>query len=1124
MTGAQVFLHDGNNSLKAATITASSVKTATKNVFPSVPVRAGTSYGKPALSGAFTDTDNATFDVVITSDTATTPRASTPVFIGVGNGTMTDLAITPGTAAQEVTATLTNLGTTDTAASVPFYGLTLSAKSSGTGGNSYRLTVDDTNPTGALGALTKTDAGYSTLDALTSGDYRLIGSQWDYGALPLDADGNLPDAAPRYTYGDDEQIYRQWSAIEQGERVVYVDPAIVRDVPAGTTVYNVTGGYKLSLFDGVSTTEVTLDIVSLYDAAKALLSSGLIDVDGVVVEDSTPGGMARDEFPLTTDSFRLPITYSGSDYITATDGNLSSVSVVSSAPTELTRIECIENLVTGREKWTVTGTVSGDQSQATTGLAYTGTAVNFTIPVQLPPTASGGGARLDMIEASMVYRTGGEDIPCVYIANGTPGIYAENGTYTLTYRARPANMCDCSTARFDGRLSAECLGVDAVSVISGGTMETNERTSLLSLYGNLETFITGNTSINATTGTLDNSPLDIQLYQEAVALFAETIALVYSDGEASLLSAAESMITTEIAALNTDLSQLATLTGVASHTAWAPMTVYAVSDTCIPGTPNGHFYKVTHVGSSPYSGDTEPAWPLDGGGVAENVDTMNQVSWQDMGAIENKDITSEPNIRNAIIDFKKRYRATCDKILLTAGVRPNPSSAGTGSGCWRDYGGDYWWVFEGSGHAPAFSNKPYHSMRRDENGDYYPTKEFGFIVAVACEDYLLDGDQVKFEIVNAASVKAYLIGDYAEIPTVYGSPLYLSGGVTGNNVHTWSLRGSVDGLFADYAVTHGSETVYAAGGQSFKIYRGGVKNVIGDRWRYWIEGNQYKWRKNSGSYSTPADIPTTAVSLSDGITADFASGVQPSYLNTDAFEYTVKQPNSPGAVVSPTGTLAPNQAGVYRWIGATATLTLDVGSNFSCDTVAIRHLLPVGATCTARGLTGADAEVWSQALTYYPQVMAHVFSTTQTQQKIEISVASATDGGIVWVWAGEGLSFTNNATSLSLTRNYLMGDAAGSSQDRAYLGKGRGVRIAWEQALEKADSDNLQAMIDDVMENNNAPIIIIPNKENTEFARLAQITDTDIEMAEWNQWSQTDLTVPDNLLASASLELAPVFD
>ncbi len=1122
MTGAQLFLHDGNNALKSATVTASSVKTASNNVFPSTPVRAGTSYGRPVLSGAYTATDNATFDIAITSDTATTPRASTPLFVGVGNGTMADLAITPGTAAQEVTATLINLGTTDTAASVSFFGMKLLAKATGTAGNSYRLTVDDTNPTGSLGAITKTDAGYSTLSALSAGDYRLVGPQWDYGALELDSDGNLPEASPRYTYGADDTVYRQWTVTEQGERVIYVDPPIVRDVPAGTVVYNVTGGYKLSLYDGVSVTETTLDIVSLYDAAKALLSSGLIDVDGVVIEDRTPGGQARDEFPLKTGSFRQPTTFSGSAYMTA----LNSVSVVSSAPTELTRIECTDNSVTGREKWDVTGTVSGEQSQATTGLAYAGTAVNFTIPVQLPPSASGGGARLEMISVTLAARGYDDTIPCIFIAHGTPGISAENGTYTLTYTRRPAEECLCSSIRYDSNISAECLGVDAVTVTSGGNMETNERTSLLSLYTNLETFVTGNTSINSTTGTLDNAPFDIQLYQEAVALFAETIGLVYSDGEASYLSAAESMITTEIAALNTDLSQLATLTGVSSYTKWEPNKVYAVSGTCVPPTPNGHYYAVTKIGST--SGTTDvtaaPIFPTDGSGVFDgDLGSNEYVYWQDMGPVENKDILDEYTTRNAVADFKKRYRATCDKILLTAGVRPNPNSAGTGTGCWRDHGGDYWWVFDGSGHLPAFTNKAYHSTKRDENGDNYPTKEFGFVLA-ACEEHLIEGDQIKFQIINAASVKAYLIGDYAEIPTVYGTSLYLAGGVTGDNIHTWAMRGSVGGAFADYAVTDGAEVAYAAGGQSFKLYRGGVKNVIGDKWRYWIEGNQYKYRKNAAAYSTPADIPVTPVSFSDGISADFASGVQPSYLNGDAFAYTVKQPNSPSAITSPSGTLAPNQAGVYRWIGATATVTLDAGGDFTCDAIAVRHLLPVGATCTVRGLTGADAEVWIQALTYYPQVMAHVFSTAQTQQKIEISVASATDGGLVWAWAGEGLAFTNNATSLSLTRNYLMGTSAGQSQDKAYLGKGRGVRIAWEQALEKADSDNLQAMIDDVMENNNSPIIIIPNKQNTEFARLAQITDTDIEMDEWNQWSREDLTVPDNLLASASLELAPVFD
>ncbi|MCB1767030.1 MAG: hypothetical protein KDJ22_13385, partial [Candidatus Competibacteraceae bacterium] len=123
-----------NNAAPSATVTASSVIPAARQIFQQQTTRSGN--GAVVLSGDYEGAADATFEVEIRTPSTGAELATTPVFSGAGNGTLEDLSIDPGTAAQDITVTLIDLGTATSAAQLTIYGdILLRAKTAGSAGN-----------------------------------------------------------------------------------------------------------------------------------------------------------------------------------------------------------------------------------------------------------------------------------------------------------------------------------------------------------------------------------------------------------------------------------------------------------------------------------------------------------------------------------------------------------------------------------------------------------------------------------------------------------------------------------------------------------------------------------------------------------------------------------------------------------------------------------------------------------------------------------------------------------------------------------------------------------------------------------------------------------------------------
>ena len=301
MTSVQRFFSGRNNLARSAALSASNVRASTA-IERKTARRAGG--GRVRLAGEYSGHEAAQVEVEIVA-TGGTPRASVPQFVGVGNGQLQVQSVGTGAALQELTLTLADLGIPTAHATLDVREVQLRARAPGDVGNAIRITVAP--------HLTRTATDFALLADWAAGTTVQTGAQWDFGGLPLSANGELDAASPRIAFGFDPQIYRPWRQLKDGDWQFGLSPALERSQPKGAKVYAVTGGYRITVTDGV-VTETYGDtgagqaaIVTFNDLLTALQASSLVEVAGVVVADRAVGGQAAVDVPLRTSAWLLAL-------------------------------------------------------------------------------------------------------------------------------------------------------------------------------------------------------------------------------------------------------------------------------------------------------------------------------------------------------------------------------------------------------------------------------------------------------------------------------------------------------------------------------------------------------------------------------------------------------------------------------------------------------------------------------------------------------------------------------------------------------------------------------------------------------------------------------------------------
>lgn len=505
MTSVQRFFSGRNNLARSAALSASSVRASTA-IERVAARRAGG--GRVRLAGEYTGHEAAQVEVEIVA-AGGTPRASVPQFVGVGNGQLQVQSVDSAAALQELSFTLSDLGIPTAHAVLDVREVSLRARASGAVGNAIRITVAP--------HLTRTATDFALLADWAVGAATQTGAQWDFGGLPLSANGEIDATSPRIAFGFDPQIYRPWCQLKDSDWQFGLSPALERAQPKGAKVYVVTGGYRVTVTDGTvsetygDTSTGQSTIVTLYDLLSALQASALVEVAGVVAADRAVGGQAAVDVPLRTSAWLLAL---GGKVA------LHGVSVPEQAPTQTVTVRCINADVVGRERWSVVGDVSGTLAVAETGAPYDSAALRFTVPVIAPATPDGGEWSFKYEPAQRPENAG---LPSVCVRPFRFGRNAKPRTVTFTYRKRPPADCKCSDMSTP-RLSLKCLGIGP----EGGDMalEPAYQSRLEALYRWQADFVAGN--LHPDGGDFfAYDATDVAVASACVRVFADALAEVY---------------------------------------------------------------------------------------------------------------------------------------------------------------------------------------------------------------------------------------------------------------------------------------------------------------------------------------------------------------------------------------------------------------------------------------------------------------------------------------------------------------------------------------------------------------------------------------------------------------------
>ena len=1086
------------NVVKDANLTPSSVKPSSA-IFPTAVKRAGS--GTAMLVGTYTGADDTTFELRI-SAVEGVGRITQPVFIGVGTGVLSGLSA-KGLKAQDFTIKLDNLGIDTLNAELDLGSVSLRALVSGTAGNNILVSVDESE-------LVFTESKFATLESIAKGASEFTGPQWDWNTVVLNPRGEIPANGLRLKFENDPQIYRQYKIRVGSDWKYYLSPAVVRDIPVGSKVFTVSGFRRVIITDG-TTVEQYSHVKTLYDFVSQVQgASVLVEVVGIIADDKTPGGMNCQDFPFTTSAYLHPIKMSGSKYVQ----RLDNIELQDAVNTEIIDIECIGNAEMGNEAWSVKGSVTGKLPGVRTAEDYMYGPVHFTIPSMLidyQEPVGDMGLTVNYVDRD---ETKKEKIPPICLENRVLGVKAKTGSVTFTWTENISlEGCNCESASLSGVVSAECLGLKD---LGGDTdlvkLDTDYKSRLDALYSYIDEY------------TQDNTYFYNEVNHRGWEVRA-TLTKTYSGGNWDGKSAGSQPVVYSFEDKYYADKKAAELMSYSKRVYFCCNEVYVFYTYEDVSVVHVYNYvggaeadlKFMHSAMSILSGTLVQIYKVPGALVIWDS-LLNEVEF-DLNSFRGSAYTSDPgnNVRNILgygKEFLERYQAKANLALLAAGIVPGKKhSSNESAGCWSQRDDAYYWKASDN-YLPAYNNVVYHSAKLNVDGKAYSTKEFAFTIVCACSQYLKAGDQVTVNFDAAGNqVNTYQLGDKFSIPIIGAKDLALSGGVDGNDTLTWKVIGSKVGQLPDYLLVSGAEETYNQNGLSFLIERGGIPFELGDQWAFSAKGGKFRWKKDSGAWSSELDI--TSQALSDGVSVMFTDGPAPSFTAGDLFQFEVLQPNSAENVKAPTSEH-------WTWNESSPSLLIDFGGEVHISEIFVAdHNIPNSSMVLIEGShDGFISTDWSYSMVWNEAVLSKVLTAVVTVTHLRLVISNADCCSIGWICAGVGLT-TELSPALSLRRQYaaITGGSvlAGGSIS---MGSGWGGQLSWENSMSQDELTSLITLLDYLKENGNEPVIMLPHIMHEKEAKLCRI---DAESVEINDVFNYQPDEEEKRVLSVVVPLEPVY-
>jgi hypothetical protein len=1161
----------GNNLsvVKDATLTPSSVKTSS-DVFATETKRVGS--GTAMLLGNFTGIDDAIFELRVASGEGA-GRITHPVFIGVGTGILSSIEISD-VANQDFTIQLDDLGIDTLNAEFDFGNVVLRALVSGVVGNAISISVDTselifTETTFAL--LEEVSEGtiefkgpqwdWNTAVLNSKGEipvesmrlkfendpqiyrqYKIrVASDWVYylspgavrtipiGSKVYEVTGHrrviITDGVDIEQYTHVETLYDFVSQVREDSLLVEAVGIIAddktpggmncQDFPFVTDAYmhpiKMEGSKYVQRLGDIGLQEATnTEILEIECIGNAEMGNEAWSVKGSVTGD-LPGVRTAEPYIYGPVHFEIPSMLI--EYQEPIGGIGFEVDYTSREETELKPPICLERRVLGVMAQTKTVTFTWTQNVSMEGCECTNALINGF------PSASCLG--LDELPG------GGADILDLEYKNRLEEVYSYIEEYTKnnTYFLRTTPFVE----GVPGVVGQPAVPpVPSTTASSGSTVQTGGGTNWKLTYGQ-----TNNYYKNPAGCVGPPSWYKGYLREERFETEAQGQARIsYLQGISSQCTSSSSHSGVAVY-LKKTFASFVLVSNVVPPVNTATPAIPSASGSL--GSPEViAISAVPEVPKTQYIGGAELDLEFMHGAVAILLNTLARiytfsdalVLWDslwvdikadldllcDFGTCDPDDIDGVRHIREYSARYLERYQSEADTVLLEAGILPG-GGLGIVSACWSERSDARYWKAS-DGYLPAYNNVVYHGAKLNADGDPYSTKEFAFAIICACPDQLKLGDRVTVSIDSQGSIiNTYQLGDKFSIPIIGAKDLELSGGIDGDDTHTWKVIGSVSGQLPDYLSVVGAEAAYNQSGLQFLIERGGIPFELGDQWTFSVEGGKFRWKKDSGIWSGDLDIGSQA--LSDGISVMFTDGPAPSFEAGDTFKFKVSQPNSAEHTKYPT-------AERWAWIGSSGTLTIDCGGAVSVSEIFVAdHNIPSTATILIEGSQdGFLSTDWSEAMGWNEAVLTKVLAASATVTHLRLKITNADGCYIGWICAGLGLS-TNLFPALSLSRKYasIIGgsELAGSSIP---MGVGWGGQLNWENSITQSELLQLIVLLDHLKKNNNEPIILLPHILHEEEGKLCRIDTEAVEITDTFDYQPDDKA---KRIQSVTIPLEPVY-
>ncbi len=426
--------------------------------------------------------------------------------------------------------------------------------------------------------------------------------------------------------------------------------------------------------------------------------------------------------------------------------------------------------------------------------------------------------------------------------------------------------------------------------------------------------------------------------------------------------------------------------------------------------------------------------------------------------------------------------------------------------CWTDAQGEYYWEVRGAkAYLPAFTDVPFYSTVK--SGDsYINTKEFAFLISTPCAGTLIEGDKITVEIGGIEIARTYQLGDVTYLPTIAAQNLYLHGGINGDDLYTFEIKGSINS-FPNYSLDRNNPEEYYTPQLSFRIDDGIIRFQVGDLFEFAIEGGRFIWRKDGGAWSSPMQIKPEIQPFDSGLQIGFDFGVSPSFMQNDVWEIFCMQENRAENLTTPWP---------QRWKGA-GNIVFTFPAAVTVDALIIDlHDLSGTVTFQASDFSDFHVLLHTEVLTisalicklYSVPIIARYFRLVMTGER-----------SIGYIFLGNRMQFSLSADHVRPLKRYTMSRQESKTTFSLFNYLREGYMVEYNSFIKNEDYVKLDDLLGYLKTNNDMPFYFVANSDYPDKLSLRAVIDIDnIEPG-----SDIDLNAPEaNRLYTISLPIRGV--